>query len=594
MRAFLIILFLALICGNSAQAYEFRFNEGTNAACNACWTAPIAQCMQTVSLGDRRFYLRRNGDEAHGDVSGFGSVSCVFSNEVADIRIPEGEYRGCYRFEKGVLKRVSGSEPDGSPSARKALQRLSCSLDARSLRRKLWARGKVDLSGRNFWRDGKRLKLWFENPNEAGALMALVAVFAFAGVLAMGGCCKVPCLLATALAVFVLVETESRGGMLAFLLGVGAMALCEFKWRLPRKALALAFPALAVAALVLYLLCAQTRIIGQMLALDEGNLIRLHVWTSVPRMMICAPFGWWMPTGHCYCDWFQPVMDFKPLRYLISSHLSILVYGGYVVTFAYAFLWISILRSTFRAAWRNGRSLAFGLWIALAAAMSFSPVGLYHYEIWVLPAVMLVLHVLRSIRERDLRITLSVGWNAVAAAALVAGLSLAGLVGERHADDPFLVRRVTGGVKIGHGEPDAYVLDDGQVLSGGLSGEIGKALRAHAAVHPDLRAVKVVESWEDIPESVGSLVLSGVRCAEYVKRLQDGSPRITARTIVFVSPPSLKLAKMAGKRLRGHVKVVLGALVAETMEDLNRSSPDLTIVPGAAVYIPDWPHYAGL
>ena len=593
MRTSLIFLSLALTCCNSARAYEFRFNEGTNAACNACWTAPLAWCIQVVSLGDRIFYLRRNGNEAHGNVSGFGSVSCVFSNEVADIRIPEGEHRGCYRFENGVLKRVSGSEPDSSPSARKALQRLSCSLDARSLRRKLWVRGKTDPSGRNFWRGGKRLKLWFENPNEAGALMALVALFAFAGVLSARACCKVPCLLATALAVFVLVETGSRGGMLAFLLGVGAMILCEFKWRLPRKTLALAVPAFAGVAVVLYLLCAQTRIIGQMLALDEGNLIRLHVWTSVPRMMICAPFGWWMPTGHCYCDWFQPVMDFWPLRYLVSSHLSILVYGGCVVAFAYAFLWLSILRSTFRAAWRNGHALAFGLWLALAAAMFFSTIGLYHYELWVLPSVVLAVHVLRLIRERDLRI-LSVGWNALAAAVLVVGLLLAGLVSERHADDPFLVRRVAGGVKIGHGEPDAYVLDDGQVLSGGLSGEIGKALRTHAAEHPNLRAVKVVESWEDIPASVGCLVLSGVRCAEYVKRLQDGSPRITARTIVFVSPPSLKLAMMAGKRLRGQVKVVLGSLVAETMEHLNRSSPDLIIVPGAAVYIPNWPHYVGL
>ena len=594
MRTSLIILSLALTCCNSAQAYEFRFNEGTNCQYQGCWAAPSSLNVFRVCLNGTFFFLRREGGVVLKAFPSSGNVEGSLSNSVLTIRVPEGGLKGVYQFRDGLLQSFSAFGRDDPKKTEAVRRRLSRRLPLAERWRSFWVSAARGRDGRNFWRDGgHRLKLWFENPNEAGALMALVALFAFAGVLAMGGCCKVPCLLATALAVFVLVETGSRGGMLAFLLGAGAMVLCEFKWRLPRKALALAVPAFAGAALVLYLLCAQTRIIGQMLALDEGNLIRLHVWTSVPRMMICAPFGWWMPTGHCYCDWFQPVMDFKPLRYLISSHLSILVYGGYVVAFAYAFLWISILRSTFRAAWRNGHALAFGLWLALAAAMFFSPIGLYHYELWVLPGVMLAIHVFRLIRERDLRI-LSVGWNALASAVLVAGLLLAGLVCERHADDPFLVRRVTGGVKVGHGEVSTWIVNDEQALTGGVVGEFGKELRTYARNHPDMSTVLVVDSLDDLPATVEKLVLTGSSCKDYLSRKRKGFRIPEAVEVYYVSPTVPSAAVRDERCSKGQTRVIIGSVLWNAIQTDLKLPPRPSAIPGAATYIPNWPNHVGL
>ena len=140
------------------------------------------------------------------------------------------------------------------------------------------------------------------------------------------------------------------------------------------------------------------------MALDEGNLIRLDVWSSVPRMMVCAPLGWWRPTGFSYCDWFQSPGFVKPLRYLLSSHLSVMVYGGYGVAFAYVFLWIALLHAVAREAFRGGRPLALGLWVTLGVTMSFSPIGLYHWEPWALPVVALVVSAVRMVRAHGVHV----------------------------------------------------------------------------------------------------------------------------------------------------------------------------------------------
>ena len=591
LRACLIAVSLVFWNG-SVKAYEIHFGGETGTLCSVCWTAPASRRIQTVLLDREIFFLERDGNRAETFSPQYGSVSCVTSNDVTDVVISGGDRRGNYRFRRGVLESVSGSEPVGSKRARDVERRLLRPETNGFLWSSFWHLPPRD-DGRGFWEnDQRRWKLWFENPNEAGALLALVAVLVFSGFWAFGGFWRIHCLFWTLFALLALVQTGSRGGMMAFLTGALAMALCNLARRFTLRKLVCFCLVVACLAGAAFLVLGHTRIIGHLVEVDAGNRIRLDVWSAVPRMMICAPFGWRMPTGYAYCDWFQPLSFAKPLRYLISSHLSIMVWGGYAVAFAYAFLWIAILHSTLIAGCR-GRLTAFGLWIALGVAMMFSPVGLYHWELWLLPSVALLVHIVRSFREHRPSLA-RIRWDALAAAALIVVLAAVGWICESRADNPFLIRRVSGGVQIGQGGPETCIVDDGTVLSAGFIGEVGKDLRAHAVAHPKMGTVLMVNSLETVPDPVSRLVLTGSRCTEYVRRMREGLPCPAAQEVYLVSPQNLRSAMMAGAKSRGRVKVIAGALIFDLTGKSGNLPAWFTAVPGAAVYIPDWPRYIGL
>ena len=587
-------LTLVILCvPGIARAYEFRFGEGTNAPCSVCSSAPGSWGRQLFLTDGKIYSLLRKGSRIEDHVPFLGFVTGVISNDSVSIDVPQGEWQGTYLFKNGLLRSVSGPEPADSPRVLDLRRRLSRHVESDYIADSFWVHPPVD-NGRNFWHeDDGRWKLWFENPNESGAFLALVSVLAVGGLLTLGGFWRVLCLFAAALAFCALVQTGSRGGMIGFLAGAGIMCFCVVRRRLTLRRMAgflLAVIALAVAVVLLF---GHTRIIGNLVDMDEGNMIRLTVWSSVPRMMACAPLGWWRPTGFSYCDWFQSPEFVKPLRYLLGSHQSVMVYGGYGVAFAYVFLWIAILHAVFREAFRRERPLALGLWVALGVMMSFSPIGLYHWEPWALPLVALGVSAIRTVRARGVRVR-SFGLDALIAFLLVAALATVGVVRELRSSDPFIVRRIPGGVRIGHGEIRACVLDDGFVLSDGIIGETGKGLRTYAAEHPRMKAVKVADSWEGVPGRIEKLVLTGARCTEYLQRRRKGLPCPQVRNVYLVSPEDWQSAWMAAMMGNGRIRLVLGSLVHGSAEVGLWPTAWQTVVPGAAVYIPDWPRYIGL
>lgn len=535
----------------------------------------------------------REGSRIEQRVPSFGFVTGVISNDSVIIVVPQGEWQGTYRFKDGLLRSVSGPEPADSPRVLDLRRRLSRHEGSDYIADSFWVRPPVD-NGRNFWHeDNGRWKLWFENPNESGALLALVSVLAVGGFLTLGGFWRVLCLFAAALAFFALVQTGSRGGMIGFLTGAGIMCFCVVWRRLTLKRMAGFLLVVIVLAVAVVLLFGHTRIIGNLVDMDEGNMIRLNVWSSVPRMMVCAPLGWWRPTGFSYCDWFQSPEVVKPLRYLLGSHQSVMVYGGYGVAFAYVFLWIALLHAASREAFRCGRPLALGLWVTLGVTMSFSPIGLYHWEPWALPVVALGVSAIRTVRAHGVHVR-AFGLDALIAFLLVAVLAIVGIVCELRSSDPFLVRRIPGGVRIGHGEIRACVLDDGFVLSNGIIGETGKSLRTYAAEHPRMKAVKVADSWEGVPGRIEKLVLTGARCTEFLQRRRKGLPCPLVTNVYLVSPEDWRSAWMAALMGNGCIRLVLGSLVHGSTEGNLWPIAWQTVVPGAAVYIPDWPRYIGL
>lgn len=594
-RSCLVIAFFHLLfaCG-PADAYEHHFNEGTNASCSACWAAPL-RYNQSVAFIDGCFVqLPCGGGSGEVEISGLGSVRMSLVNGVAEVDIPEGNWSGRYRFQDGTLRTVSGPEPDDSHRAKGMLQRLSRQMSREYLWSSYWYSLPVDTSGKGFWKNDPRWLMWFENPHDPGAMMALVVVLAFGGFLMLGGVWRMHCLLLTALAFALMVPIGSRGGMLALLVGAGAMLLCVLWRRFSGKAVFLSCLALALVAGVVAFLFRDARLIGHLLDLDESNLIRLDMWSSAPRLMFAAPFGWWSLPGFRYNDWFQDLSGTLMSRSLVNSHLTIMAYCGYALSVVYVFLWVALLHSLFVSAIRRGRVLPFGLWLALGVAMFFSPVGLYHWEPWVLPVGALALHIVRSIRERDIGFARYLKRDAVTAVLLVAALAAVGWIGDLRIPDRFRVRKTAGGVKFGSGEARTCILDDGRVLSGGFVGDLGKALRAYAAEHPDMSAVTVAESLDDIPDSVETLVVCGGRCTEYGERMREGKRRPSPKRVYYVSPRLPHRLEADIRRSGGRIRVILGSFLLGRPVASDELPPWLTVVPGAAVYIPDWPRYIGL
>ena len=569
-------------------AYEIHFTGDAADPCTTCWAAPCSWGGYKVYLDGNLYGLRRRGDCLDGVSKSGGRITGSVTNDDCTVSVPMGEQRGVYRFRRGKLLSFSRTDLRGGKAAESMRRQLTRSLPENSIWCSLWTRGNND-DGRRFWRhDATRLKLWFENPNEAGALLALLALLVLAGFFALPAYWKIHSLFWTAIAFTGLLLTGSRGAVIAFLLGACGMVFSDLVRRFSlRRIVQLAASVLVVAGVV-YLLFSSNRAIAHLLELDEGNQIRLDVWSAVPRMMICAPFGWWMKTGPSYCDWFQSIEFFKPLRYILNSHLSIMAYGGYALALFYVFLWSAVLHFSFRQACDHGRLLSFGQWVALAVAMFFSPIGLYHWELWAIPVAALVVLYVRACRERTWRLSI-LAWDGAFAVVFVGLLVIAGLVMEMDSENPFLVRKVAGGVKIGYGPIEMCVVNDGFVLTGGFSGDLGKELRSFVAEHPEVGAVKVVDSLDDVPRYVDKLVLTGSFCSEFVERKKMGDSRLPDFDEIYYLSPDFPLAVVKEERhSRGRARVLIGELAWTSLQTGMTVPTRHASISGAALYFPDW------
>ena len=144
------------------------------------------------------------------------------------------------------------------------------------------------------------------NPNKTAALIAslMVAVWSMAFVWKRGFW---PALaLFTALA-WCLVQTYSRGGMVALLAG-NTVLLFGIRRPWPRARMLGVMASLwLLGAFVLYAK-AQARYGQGLFAEDQSIHNRLVIWKQVPQMMAAAPWGWGLgKAGDSYTQWFQPV-----------------------------------------------------------------------------------------------------------------------------------------------------------------------------------------------------------------------------------------------------------------------------------------------
>lgn len=568
------------------RAYEIHFTEDATDPCTTCWAAPCSWSGYRVYLDGNLYGLRRCGDRLEGFSPRTGRITGCVTNDDCAVCVPLGEQKGVYKFRKGKLLSFRRDSSSGGKTAAEAMRRqLTREMPENSIWCSLWTRGNDD-DGRRFWRqDATRLKLWFENPNEAGALLALLALLALAGFFAARGPWKVHSLLWMIIIGVFLIQSGSRGAVMAFLSGAGVMAFFDL-WRRfsSRRLLALVAGVIVLAGCV-FLIFGDSRAIGQLFEADE---IRLDVWRSVPRMMACAPLGWWANTGRSYCEWFQAFEVFKPLHYLLSSHLSIIVWGGYALMGLYVFLWSAVFHLSFWEARVHGRFFALGQWIGLGVAMIFSPIGLYHWEPWTIPVLALVVQGVRTIRERQFP------EGALVRDLIVAGITVGLIAGvgfamEMRSESPFLVRRVIGGVRVGHGPIEMCVVNDGFVLTGGFSGDLGKEMRSFVVGHPEVGAIKIVDSLDAVPRYVDKLVLTGAFCSEFVARKKKGDSQLPEFDEIYYLSPDFPLTVAKEERhSRGRARVLVGKLAWASLQAGMTVPTRYAAIPGVALYIPDW------
>ena len=462
----------------------------------------------------------------------------------------------------------------------------------------LWARSDRSKDGKRYWAGSGRLRLFYNNPNAAGALFAeLGALLCWMLLFSRGRIWRIGSAALSCAVLVLLLETGSRGSFVAFLASGIVLLQARFRLRLPSLRRKRTLVAIAVGLAVLAgVVCSFGGRFGRgLFEVDEGNRKRLSLWAAAPQMMAAAPGGWKAPTGYVWGDWYQRLDDDFCTTWMVNSHLSWLTANGCGFRIAYLGGWALLFLVLFRNAKDRSCALACGEWICLFVCMWFSSVG-FAASLWLLPGASALPLAARGVRA-FVRSPLAAlrRWSApVAVSALAGALALAGLLAlgrklEGMGGRACPIRRAGSGIVVGHGEPKACLVHDGFVLTGNQPGTLGKALRRHYGAHPEASAVYVTETFDGLPEAVDRLVLAGRRCADYV-RLHKTAEKLPcrARETVFLSPPFAPGAlprSLAGSR---SVRLIYGSLHADCLQEAGRLPKWVEVVPGAALYVPDW------
>lgn len=423
-----------------------------------------------------------------------------------------------------------------------------------------------------------RLSLWFDNPNKAAVLFACLALVAtFAAVRSRRIACAAAFGSVAACAFAGLVLTFSRGGLLAFVLGVAVLlAACRrtVAWR---RLSAVFVPlaagvALAVSALV------WTGRISSVRASDDASVgNRLVMWRTAPRMMADAPGGWGVGrSGAAFMSWYQPLDRHEEYRSLVSSHLTALVEFGRMGRLAYAAGWLFAFGVCVLRTIRRDDPLPLALWTCFGIAAGFSSVA-EAWELWTLPGLFL-LPALYTFRAH----AVPAERRAVLAVALIGGTVLVSgfeAFGRRQsfADTP-PVHKAARRLAFGTDAPRKWVVYDPAVLGGAT---YGRTLRRYFKSHPGL-CCGIADSLADVPADAVQLAVCG-NSADGPRDMQAFTHLQSVRVLSPCEPKSWSGMQSPETR------VYMGEYAPGAPSD---DGPNVTLVPGCGVYLPDWPHLA--
>ena len=428
-----------------------------------------------------------------------------------------------------------------------------------------------------------RWNFGLDNPNKAAAILAFLLLVLLSVAMRAGRIWIRWCSAALSLAAgYGLVRTFSRGGLVALL--VGAAVLCAGSCKRPCRLRRL-LPALLL-AVVLAGAAVCTGFAGRLahsMPSDDASVgNRLAVWRAVPAMIVDAPGGWGLGNaGDEYMGWYQPLDRYERYRTLVNSHFTWLVEFGWAGRLAYVcglmlFIGMGIVRLKVR-----GDPLPLAVAAGFVAAAFFSSVA----EEWLVCAIPLamLLPMLRTflfeatVRTRRVALTSAL----LAGVLLLAGVAALGAAYRPQGSMP--MRKSYDGARlvVGDGELSAWVVVDPEVMGGP---SFGRILRGFATTSGGC-AYGMARTLAAVPDDVRHLALCGRAADVGVEELA----RFSALADVRLISPRHPEKWLAARAEAPHVRVFCGELSRFCPE---KDAEGLTVVSGAAEFIPDWPRLA--
>ena len=438
-------------------------------------------------------------------------------------------------------------------------------------------------AGTFFYRGVPRWDFGLDNPNKAAAILACLLIVLL-GLSQKSRWTRWGCGALAAVVGFALVHTFSRGGLVAFL--AGAIILLVGSWKKPCKRWRW-LPALLV-VLVIAGTALWTGFAGRMArsapSADASVGNRLAIWQSVPAMMVDAPGGWGHGNaGDAYMGWYQPLSSHLRYRTLVNSHFTWLVEMGWMGRIGYvcglAFLFaMGIVRLQVR-----GDPIPLAVLTSFATSAFFSSVA----EEWLVCAVPLAL-TLPALKSFVFDATMRMRWISVAAA-LLAGCSLLGVAAVAgntfRPADTISLRKSPDGTRImvGNGTPSAWVVCDPAAMGGPA---FGRLLRGFVQT-PEGRdpVYGLADDLATVSDDVRHLAL----CGKAANVKADALSRFGSLSDVRVIAPSNPKAWLAARTEMPCIRVFCGEFSESCPED---DVEGLTVVLGAADYLPNWPRLA--
>ena len=596
MLRIVILCFVLLSSITSMAGYELRFGNDSCLPPPQLRLVPISGGGFAVSYaGVHMCRLMTVSTDTNRLVSTVNSeYSAVVTNGTVVVNSKNFLEKGpaVMVFKNGRLLLFRRTTADGD--GKEDLKFLTTSPFKKSSIAQLWRPKKnADDIAWKYWNQSGRLRLWYFNPNAAGTLFAELSLVFFAlNFLFRRKVVRIVGTLGGIIFAVLLFFTQSRGSLLAFLVGIAALIVPKLYGRLTKRSV---FWAIGVVVSVFVLMASGLlgdRFGSKMFAVDQGNVQRLRCWSVAPRMMADAPGGWGNDCGHAYCDWYQAVDDTHSLRWLVNTHLTWMVENGRVFGYCYVFAWLLGGFLLLRCRRSKCASCAISEWLLLFVSFWFSTIGIFA-SLWILP-VSLSLYVLLECRTEILkahsyfRITFIPVIIMLLSVVMVESMCF---VGRRliPSKSKIEVSRREGRTIIGKGTDNLTILHDGYVLTNWRNGVLGREVRAFLGENPHFQ-ISVIDSIEDLPTSTERLVLVGKSGADFLRYYLKKGKNVSLRfgKLFFVSPPFPPDAIPRRIFRETEVAVLYGEYAAALLPEKEELPTWVTVVSGAELYIPNW------
>ena len=232
----------------------------------------------------------------------------------------------------------------------------------------------------------QRLDWGFGNPNKTAAFIAMLTVASWSACLVWKRLFWIM-LPVTALCAVFLLQTVSRGGLVAALIGgLTVVLVLRPRWGWPRWVSVI----VAVAGLWAYSssLGISSRYVQGLGGKEDRSVSnRWLIYQAVPQMLLDAPQGWGAGNApEAFQQWYQPEGRGETYLNLVNSHFTWLVEWGTGKRLLYSLGWVAVLILTFPQKDRSWWAIVFAVWLTFFVAAAFSSVA-HHLWMWPFPLI---------------------------------------------------------------------------------------------------------------------------------------------------------------------------------------------------------------